>query len=381
MQRLADVELQLVMQGLTAQEILKLARCSRFLLHAADAPFAWHYARLCLDAKPTFPLPKISLPKRIIGWCKKTLVTQKPPLDAPRLSRHAKVMIKWQRQLGSRLGVLAISSRVAAVYELDALWCYYGYDPTDMSLLLRLSSMQQLRVLSVYYDTEICPDVMKTIVELPYLHTLSLPEASSRPDYSGIDLLSQAPELTSLHFQDTFFNENSSQLIDHVAACSKLRDLSVVRPCLYGRAWPIFFAHPHIHQLHSLKLHGFCARGQLKFIADEVTQHEFQIAFAGMHHLHTLHLSNCRHIDLMLPALAHAPALHHLTITPELNFWIPVRETETAPSALVLKTLLAAAPQLHCVLVLVQGMPLRIRFESDAVLSAAARFMIREWIP
>jgi hypothetical protein len=41
--RLADVELQLVMQGLDASELLQLARCSKQMMHAADSPFAWQH--------------------------------------------------------------------------------------------------------------------------------------------------------------------------------------------------------------------------------------------------------------------------------------------------------------------------------------------------
>ena len=379
MQRLADVELQLVMQGLAAQEILKLARCSRFLLHAADAPFAWQYARLYLDAKPELPsasplLPKISLPKRIIDWCKKTLVTQKPPpAKVPRLLRHAKVTIKWRKPTNLHTGVLAIASRFPAVYELDASYCG-SYNPIHTSTVLSLPSMQQLRVVSIWDDTYI---TMQAIVQLPYLHTLRLPD-SSDPGFSGLYLLSQAPALTSLHITKTF-STNSAQLV-HVAACSKLRDLSLSRPWLYGLAWPVFFAHPHIQQLHSLKVDIFCARGTISVSAPP-TQQEYVIAFASMHHLHTLHLARCDGVDLMLPALAHAPALRQLIIEPYLSCWY--REIDNGPSSLKLAALLTAAPRLHCVLVVshdkhsVERGRLQKRLESDPVLAASDRFTIQ----
>ena len=41
---LADVELQLVMQGLGVSELLSLARCNQRLLHVVDSDFAWKYA-------------------------------------------------------------------------------------------------------------------------------------------------------------------------------------------------------------------------------------------------------------------------------------------------------------------------------------------------
>ena len=290
--------------------------------------------------------------------------------------------------MDSHLGVLAIASRVAAVYELDASWLC-SYDPTYTTSVLRSPSMRQLRVLSMADYNYIHLDVMQAIVQMPYLHTLCLLEYAASfnvPGTSNIELLSLAPALTSLNIQDSY-TTYSSRLVQ-VAECSNLVDLSVSRPWLYGPAWPVFFAHPHIQQLHSLKLNGFCARGQLPLLIEHAatTQQEFQISFAGMHNLHTLHLANCHHIDLMLPALAHAPALHHLTITPSLNMGFWYREMFTAPSTLVLATLLVAAPRLHCVLVLVppdersiaMGLRLKKKFESDAVLSAAAaRFTIQ----
>jgi len=364
MQRLADVELQLVMQGLAAQEILKLARCSRYLLHAADAPFAWQYTRLCFEAKelPSPPLAEISIstPKRIVGWCKNTLVAQKPP----RLSRHAKVTIKWPKQTDSHLWVLAIASRFAAIYELDAS-CRNSYDPVHMIHVLSLPSMQQLRVVSTWGNTH---TLMQAFVQLPYLHTLRLSDFLHSGS-SGAGLLFQAPALTSLHIKDTFI-ANSSQLV-HVAACSKLRHLSVFQPWLYGLAWPVFFAHPHIQQLHSLKVDVFFARGVIDASPAPLPQ-EYVIAFASMHHLHTLHLARCEGVDLMLPALAHAPAIRQLIIEPN--------SSGSCGSGLALATLLTAAPQLHCVLVLkpiiITGGPLhqkpsvvmerlRKRFESD----------------
>jgi hypothetical protein len=44
MNQLADVELQLIMHGLQATELLQLARCSHRLMHAADSAFAWKFA-------------------------------------------------------------------------------------------------------------------------------------------------------------------------------------------------------------------------------------------------------------------------------------------------------------------------------------------------
>jgi len=406
MQRLADVELQLVMQGLAAQEILKLARCSRYLLHAADAPFAWRHTRLCVDASHGLSLlpptpPSIALPQRIIGWCQSMLIGHKTPIETPRLSRHAKVTIKWSPQEVSHSGILEIAARVAAIYEINACWTCFDddqYDPYDgdsydpygpklMSLVFNGSpSIQQLRVLSIRGNTRLHPVVVQTIIKLPHLHTLRLigcPDNCRDSAASGLGLLYRAPALTSLYIRDSPNHYNSR--LAHVAACSKLLDLSISRPCLYGPYWVNFFAHPHIQQLRSLYLDEFHVRRErypYSYLETDPTQQEFQLAFASMRHLHTLHLAKCRHIDLMLPAVAHAPALRHLTIEPDLI-------ATTAPSNLVLATLLAAAPQLHCVLVLKPmlvpenkyyvaiQLALQTRFESDPVLVASDRFTIQ----
>ena len=42
--RLVDVYIQLVMQQLDTASLLRLARCSRLLLHAASHPLAWQHA-------------------------------------------------------------------------------------------------------------------------------------------------------------------------------------------------------------------------------------------------------------------------------------------------------------------------------------------------
>jgi len=346
MQRLADVELQLVMQGLTAQEILTLARCSRYLLHAADAPFAWRYTRLCFgdDAKPVVPPPTVALPQRILGWCQRMLLLAQKP-KPPQLLRHAKVSIIWRADdVISNLRALEIASRIPAIYEINAAWCSGTYALNYTNFLFSLPSTQQLRVLSACDN--LYPAIIKAIIQLPHLHTLHLRDTSF-PSVSGLglELLYQAPALTSLHIQD------KPERLMHVAACSKLTDLSVLEPRLDGFAWSVFFAHPHIQQLHSLKLDLLSFKH-----LNGPTHHDFQIAFANMHHLHTLHLARCDGVDLVLPALAHAPVLCRLTIKPHLTRFcaygigIDSIDTKTAPSALVLAALLIAAPRLHCVL-------------------------------
>ena len=340
MQRLADVELQLVMQGLTAQEILKLARCSRYLLHAADAPFAWRYARFCFGGnKPVLPPPTVALPRRILGWCQRILLTRKT--KTLRLLRHTRVTLSWHANIDSYRGVLAIASRVPAIHEINASWYYGSYDLKHMSLVLSLPSTQHLRVLSVCDN--LLPAITKAIVQLPHLHTLRLMNSSysnvSGPD---LELLYQASALTSLHFQDSP-SHHHSQLV-HVAACSKLRDLSVSRPWLYEFAWPVFFARPHTQQLHSLQMDRF------SFYSYGPMQQDFQLTLASMHHLHRLHLARCKNVDLVLPALAHAPVLRQLTIDPLLDRYGIDIDTKNAPSALVLAALLIAAPRLQCLI-------------------------------
>ena len=342
MQRLADVELQLVMQGLTAQEILKLARCSRFLFHAADKPFAWQHTRLCVRTKPE---PPVALPRRILGWCQRMLSRQlhsrhlpiEPPL--PQLVRHAKVVIRccWQADVDSHLAILAIASRVPAVYELDCDLV----EPDNLALILGSPSMQQLQVLrlsSGWRDYErIKPTTAMAIAQLPHLHTLYLLGSG---DDSGLAFLSQAPALTTLHIQDAF-NRRSS-LLTQVAACSKLVNLSILWPSLYGSDWLKFFARPRIQQLRSLKLDSFCVGSGWEVHGP--TQQDLVVAFTSMRHLHTLHLACCDWIDVLLPTLAHAPVLRQLIIETTMQ-WTYVG---TAVSAL--KALLTAAPLINCLL-------------------------------
>ena len=352
MKRLADVELQLIMHGLSVQEILTLAQCSRYLLHAADAPFAWRYTRLCLEATND-PPPPISLSQRILGWVRRRIAPQVPGEPGLRILRHAKVTLRCTRRAvkDGHLAILATASRVPALYELD-LSNYYGSQNHDhLNLLLGSPSMQQLRVLCLYNETMVYnPSTANAIVQLSHLHTLRLPASPYHEDAeSGAwdhGFLSQAPALTDLHIQDTFTTLQSPSRLSHVAECSKLTALSVSCPSLYDpSSWANFFAHPHIQQLRSLKLDNLYV--QWFQLQAPFTLQYFAVAFETMRHLHTLHLVGCHEIDLLLPALVHAPVLRMLNIEPYLS-----RHT-TIPSPLVIAELLAtSSSNLHCVLTL-----------------------------
>lgn len=142
------------MQELTAQEILTLARCSRYLLHAADAPFAWRYALLGFGsdfgggAKLVLPPPTVALPRRILGWFQR-VVDRSRKTETPRLLRHTKVTLSWRANTDSTLGILAIASRVPTIYEINASWFDAFYALKHMRSRLSLPSTQHLRVLSV----------------------------------------------------------------------------------------------------------------------------------------------------------------------------------------------------------------------------------------
>ena len=391
MNRLADVELQLVMQGLAAQEILKLARCSRYLLHAADAPFAWKHARLCLDVNHKVSPPAVSLPWRLLGWCQLMLLPKIRARNSAGFLRHAKVVVSW-RGLGKDeeeedyyRAFLQMASRVPSIYELHTS---VVFSPTRTKLVLELPSMQQLRVLWLYDETDIDSylGVEHAIAQLPHLHTLHLvaPRAYYGSDYGygyepDLGFLSQIPSLTSLHLQDNYNLSLTPWWLTHVAGCSKLVELSIACPWMNGPACTKFFAHTTTQQLRSLKLYSFRA-----------TEQDFIIAFTGMRHLHSLEITNCGWIDLVLPALAHAPVLRQLTIEPNLdnNIWHPYTGINSAPSNLVLTTLLDAAPRLRCVIILrFSAVPrgnnfdlgrwLQTRFDADAVLAASDRFTIQ----
>lgn len=68
-------------------------------------------------------------------------------------------------------------------------------------------------------------------------------------------------------------------------------------------------------------------------------------AFSSLKQLHTLHLARVFHIDFMLPSLAHAPALRHVTVRPVMD-GMPAWPT---PSPLA--HLLAAKPELTVALI------------------------------
>ena len=387
MNRLADVELQLIMHGLSALEILTLAQCSRHLFHATDSPFAWKYARLRLGTKPG----PTSLLRNIFGWCRRML--GHGPIPTTHLLLHAKATVRWMQQDdgdggGRQPTILSIASRTT-IHELEVsrdTWNYRDH----VSLVLSSSCMQQLRVLSFQTDatfwcSNIHPTIQEAIVQLPHLHTLRL-----SPGESNLVFLSRMPALTALHIQntfDTFDTLQSSTWITHVAECSKLADLSVYRPFRRRPSdWSSFFGRPNILQLRSLKL------DKLYFDAGIFTQLDLTAVFSRMCNLHALHLARCVCINTMLPALAHAPMLRQLIIEPDLMQAYERKYhtiNTTVPLPLTLVNLLNAAPQLHCVLALTcdeedmfyhewmaDGRQLQRKFEAEASLSAP-RFTIQ----
>jgi len=155
MQRLADVELQLVRYcdwlGALAGYFMRPTR----RLRGDTLAFPWSRPRPRPRPRP------ISLPQRMLGRVRRLLFARSPPSPTP-LLRHTEVTLRWTSQLADD------------IYELHKLdYC----KPIHLSLVLGSSSMQQLRVLCLCDKTTqvpFNPTIAKAIVRLPHLHTLRL---------------------------------------------------------------------------------------------------------------------------------------------------------------------------------------------------------------
>ena len=164
--RLATVELQLILQCLDKRSKLRSARCSRQLLQAADHPFAWQGPSVAVSS---FRQPQLG-----------SLIRRS-------LLRHAPIKM----DLNSDLPV----PEVAAIPRLRELSISHRCS-ADLALhLLQLPSLQGLQTLRVV--TSFPESALQLLPSLPALHTLQCcdPETDEPVDWRWLPAL---PALTAL---------------------------------------------------------------------------------------------------------------------------------------------------------------------------------------
>jgi hypothetical protein len=212
MDKLADVESQLIMHGLSIAERLAVASCSTRLLAVVGSPFAWKHA------------PPLSLISRQI--------LRVSSVAGSRFHRHIPIALYWKPLLPSAKDVDALLRSPLHLRELDAS-AHDALTPIIWRRILAHPSMQQLRVLRMHDLSKkrvVDGEMTRLIVALPHLHTLTL---AAIVDFNHAPwlLLASAPSLTSLQTNDTHFVARSSRL-PAIAQCAGVTELYMCEPAL-----------------------------------------------------------------------------------------------------------------------------------------------------
>jgi hypothetical protein len=156
--QLADVEVQLIMQQLDRQSLLRLARCSRALFRCASHPFAWQRLRFPVDVRGSEVI--------------------EDPRRACSLLRFAPSYANIQEH-ASDPSSLASCATLLRVHQLVSL-TFYASQPimklNEWHMFLQQPSVQRLTHVSFRRQPALCDDgSMSLLSQLPLLRTLSLP--------------------------------------------------------------------------------------------------------------------------------------------------------------------------------------------------------------
>jgi hypothetical protein len=324
MNRLADVELQLIMHGLQATEILQLARCSPQLMHAADSSFAWLHTTLQLHFCRWFNFGRRKLP-------------------LSRLFSPASPSLLWDSSIPATIQEPRVVGDL--LFLARGLWPLRELDASNANGLIRVDSwqrillapqMQQQRVLRTSLLPNKAKRLLPLIAALPRLHTLAITHIPG--DDSGTwMILSGAPALTCLHLGHILYSTEHAR--SALLLCHSLTRVHWTNPPFGGILFRQFFAASSMQQqLQHLQLDYFPAAF--------VPAADYALSFSGLHRLRSLHLRRVAGTDHLLSQLAHAPALRHLTV--ELRYEEQWKEAvSTIPSIAVLSKLMESAPRMQ----------------------------------
>ena len=207
--KLAVVELQLVLQFLDTGSKLKAARCSQRLLHAASAPFAWRSEPVFVEASAAEHVERARTS----------------------LLRFAPIHLRC-------IGVATLGS-VTAVPHLWTLELMKAPESsaTDLSQLLRHSTCARLQLLGLDSQASrlLTTDTMRLISRLPQLHTLDLAVLREQATDAGFfSPLTDAVALTDLALYCDDWTIVSATMLGAISQCAKLQRLCLSKLVIRG---------------------------------------------------------------------------------------------------------------------------------------------------
>jgi hypothetical protein len=376
--RLADVEIQLVLQCLDRRSRVAAAGMSKRIFAAAKNPFVWlhaHPSEMIIVKTSELPLSDpaaaASSSSSSSSWSLRRFVPR-------RLKVNSRLSDGWTAHLPSLVQTVG----VAPLHAVANPACWVKFQ--EWAELLGTPSLHQLvwnqlRSMTFAWQIHLLPAQFRAtldcIVALPHLTHLSIFPAEIQCSPDALLPLSRAPALTDLevsfgrmfgtghghialpalrhiqglkrlHFRSATFDERDVLPPDH-------SDSSNSDPAVpSSREWCTFrsfFECPSIaanlEHLSFSSLHGSCPADRTT--APELLAARYEHAFAALKNLRTLELEAVSGIDDMLPHLHHAPVLRHLTLHlhPE-NPCNRLQMGSRIPTAGVLSAVLSAVPTL-----------------------------------
>ncbi len=314
MHRLADVEVQSVMQLLDVPSRLRLAMCSRQVQRCVSNPFAWQ----CDEPLPCSISANGALPMNL---------------------RHS--MLRFA-PVHVQLDAWANAATVQRLQQIPVLrsLCLEGQaDRAVQAAIFALPNLRHhLHSLELASTQLLCYDeCLVALAGMVQLRTLSL-NCGGANSPTALDFLASVPALTNLSFRCQWSCDDLAQRVAWYRSMSKasgLKRLTLLHAHMVdGEVPALLQLLPALTQLEHLSIVAV----QKRSCGPAGALDACDAALAQLSNLHTLEFANISCADRLLPHLAHLPALRRLAMTPNARF---------DPSAAVLRELLTKAPQLH----------------------------------
>jgi hypothetical protein len=286
LERLADVELQLICHYTDVRSKLRLARCSTRLMHAVMAPFAWKGSVFCVSSRyrecfRNWRLVTQNLiPIKVVwdSWLMLQELQNFPPI------RQLQIMPDAQLSGGG------------GMYNLEALFS---------------ESLQHLQLLDVQQNGSTALHYMP---KLAHLHTLLIPLS-----YAATDNLCEIPSLTSLTCTGGP-HSLTSNWISSISKCTKLKHLCLSAGPIHAAKFRQLFGGGLHRTLESLEMNSIRVHDSLENEQGQPTSDVMSLeqtvhsVVESLIQLRTLTLKSFIPINLLVSQLSSAPALVHLTL-------------------------------------------------------------------
>ena len=288
---LANVELQLILQFLDTDSKLKAARCSRQLLQAASAPFAWKSA------------PPFVLTTRSVADVERVHTS---------LLRFAPVCLRCD-EMESLPSVVAVPHLVG----LDLLNSMAAaMIATDLPQLLQQPGLERLELLRLDSNVSefLTVDTMGLIARLPQLRSFDMVVPEGAADGAVLQPLTAAPALTDLAVTFLEWTVPDAALLAVTGGCAGLSRLSLRSPSFPGGAFLALCSLPNMSRLRHLEIADCFAEAEWVGNFGPAGADEYGAAFSALEQLQSLTLERVYGINFLLSHLHHlaAAAFHSM---------------------------------------------------------------------